>query len=283
MCRALQLSYSGYWAWRKREARRQARARRQLTLIGQVRKIHASSGGTYGSPRVCKKLQADGVQCSENTVARLMQQNGIKGRCKQRFTVTTQSQHDFPIASNVLQRRFAVEDVEGPDRFWVSDISYISVQGRWLYLAVVLDLFSRRVVGWHLSDSLAQELPLEALKMALRLRQPEEGLIHHSDRGVQYTATAYRELLQVSGAIVSMSEKGNCWDNAVAESFFSTLKKELIYNKIGGRQYANQAEAYTDLKNYIENWYNRERLHSTLGYLSPLQFEMRYQAKKSLN
>lgn len=283
MCRVLQTSYSGYRAWQQRLPLRQAKAREKLALIGQIRQAHESSRGTYGSPRVFHQLQANGVPCSENTVAYLMQQNGLKGRCRQRYTVTTQSQHSFPVASNVLQRRFAIKDILGPDRVWVSDITYIWIQGRWLYLAVVLDLYSRQVVGWYLSDSLSQDLSLEALKMAFRLRKPKAGLIHHSDRGVQYTATAYRELLQEYGAVVSMSGKGNCWDNAVAESFFSTLKKERLYNGNGSRQYRSQAEAYADLKDYIENWYNRKRLHSTLGYLSPLQFEMRYHAKNLLN
>ena len=283
MCHALQLSYSGYRAWQKRLPLRQARAREKLVLIGQMRQVYEDSQGTYGSPRVFQQLQADGVQCSENSVARLMQQNGLKGRSRTRYMVTTQSQHDFPIVPNVLQRRFAVKDIPGPDRVWASDITYVCVQGRWLYLAVVLDLYSRQVVGWHLSDSLAQDLSLQALKMAFRLRKPNEGLIHHSDRGVQYTATAYRQLLQEHGAVVSMSGKGNCWDNAVVESFFSTLKKERLYNRRSGTQYRTQSEAYADLSDYIENWYNRKRLHSTLGYLSPQQFEMRYHAKNLLN
>jgi len=282
MCRVLKVSSSSYWSWSKRDPQRKARARKKLTLVGQIRKIHESSKGTYGSPRVYRQLRADNVRCSENYVAHLMQQNNLSGRRRPRYTVTTQSRHDHALVPNLLQRRFGIEDIAGPNRVWASDITYVSLQGRWVYLAVVLDLYSRQVVGWQLSDSLAQDLPLEALQMALRLRKPEEGLIHHSDRGVQYTATAYQEMLKEHGAIASMSGKGNCWDNAVAESFFSTLKKELIYNK-GARQYQTQVEAYGDIQNYIENWYNHKRLHSTLGYLSPYQFELRYRDKYLLN
>lgn len=277
---------SGFLAWGKGQPARQARAREKLALVGHIREVYQDSKGTYGSPRLFKQLQENAVPCSENHVARLMRQHGLRGIGQPRYVVTTQSHPDFPVAPNVLQRRFDVGVIAQPDRVWASDITYIAVRGGWLYLAVVLDLYSRRVVGWHLSESLSQELTLEALKMALRLRQPKAGLIYHSDRGVQYTAAAHQELLRQHGAITSMSGKGNCWDNAVVESFFATVKKERIYRSgtQGGRRraglrYQNLHEARADLRDYIENWYNRRRLHSTLGYLSPIQFELRHQGK----
>ncbi len=297
MCRALGLSRSGYYAWQERQPARQARVRAKLALVGRIREVHERSRGTYGSPRVFQQLRADAMCCSENYVARLMQQNGIRARCRYRYTVTPQSGLGLA-APNVLQRRFDVHMISGPNRVWAADITFIAARGRWLYLAVVVDLYSRRVVGWHLSESLHQEFALEALKMAFRLRHPEAGLIHHSDRGVQYTGAAYRQLLEEHGAIVSMSGKGNCWDNAVVESFFSTLKKERIYNQgvvaqsngqdskdsnIGDKCYHTFTEARRDLCDYIENWYNRLRLHSTLGFLSPVQFEQRNKKKYILN
>ena len=271
MCRVLDVAPSGYYAWRKRPTCAHAIADERLLL--HVRGAHTASDGTYGAPRVCRELKSHGHHVGQKRVARLMREDGLVG-CpgRRRAPRTTDSTHAFPIAPNLLARRFAVYDANGVaevNRTWVSDITYVPTREGWLYLAVVLDLASRRVVGWAMRDTLAAELALEALQMALDQRHPAPGLVHHSDRGVQYACTAYRELLAAHGLEASMSRRGDCWDNAVAESFFATLERELIDRW----DWRTRAEAATALFDYIATWYNTRRRHSTLDYQSPAAYE----------
>lgn len=267
MCRALGVSRSGYYAWRKREPSR--RAREDQRLLIHVRAAHRMSNETYGSPRVHAELAAQGIGCGRKRVERLMREGGLVAVRPKRFRATTDSDHDFRIAPNLLGRRFSLEEIGGPGRVWASDITYVPTREGWLYLAVVLDLGSRRVVGWSMRQTLEAEIATDALQMALAGRNSEPGLIHHSDRGSQYACHAYRELLEEHGIRASMSRKGDCWDNAVAESFFATLEWELIQQ----RDWHTRAEARRSIFSYIELWYNRRRRHSTLGYLSPAEYE----------
>lgn len=264
MCRVLKVTCGGYYAWRKRPE--STRACRNRALLGEIQATHTASRGTYGSPRVHRELVAQGSAVGRHRVARLMHQAGIKARSKRRFRKTTQSDHANPIVPNLLERQFAVE---APDRAWVTDITYIWTDAGWLYLAVVLDLYSRRVVGWAMSTLIDEALTLSALRMALTNRAPGDQLVHHSDRGSQYAAKKYRELLEARGVARSMSRKGDCWDNAVAESFFATLKVELVYR----RAFRSRDDARRAIFEYIEGFYNRVRRHSYLGYVSPETFE----------
>lgn len=265
MCWLLQVSRSGYYAWRKRQP--SAREMADAQLLEAIKKIFAASGQTYGSPRIHMELRAEGIRCSRKRVERLMRENGLKVEQKRKSrVVTTDSDHDFPVAHNVLDRDFTAEN---PNEKWVTDISYIHTDTGWLYLAVVMDLFSRAIVGWAMRPDLSRALVLSALRMAIANRQPPAGLLHHSDRGSQYCAHAYRQLQAEHKMVSSMSRKGNCHDNAAMESFFATLKKELVDR----RHYRNQAEARSDIFAYIEGFYNRRRRHSTLGYVSPSAFE----------
>jgi transposase InsO family protein len=268
MCEVLGVTRSGYYARRSRPE--SPRAQRQAELVRSIEAVHRESRGTYGSPRVHKALEARGQGCSVNTVAKLMRLTGVRARSARRFVVrTTDSRHDEPVAPNVLKREFYPER---PDAVWAGDITYIPTAEGWLYLAVVLDLFSRRVVGWATAGHLRSELAGEALAMALRQRRPTGPLLHHSDRGVQYAAAEYRRLLAAHGLEMSMSRTGECYDNAVVESFFGTLKQELVHQE----RYVTRAAARRSLFEYIEVFYNRQRLHSTLGYRSPTQFEERF-------
>jgi putative transposase len=268
LCEVLQVSRSGYYAWARRPPS-PAAARRE-ELVEQIRAAHRESRSTYGSPRVHRELRARGVACCESTVAKLMRANAIRSKARRRFVVrTTDSRHDRPVASNVLDREFYPDR---PDAAWAADITYVPTAEGWLYLAVVLDLFSRRVVGWATADHLRSELACDALRMALGHRRPRGELLHHSDRGVQYASEAYGRLLAEHGIEPSMSRTGNCWDNAVAESFFSTTKRELTHHE----SYATREEARRSLFEYIEVFYNRRRLHSTLGYRSPAEYELRF-------
>ncbi len=267
MCRALSVSRSGFYAWEMRAP--SERAQQDERLRERVRLVFRNSRKTYGSPRVHRKLRLQGVRCGPKRVARLMREEGLVARPRRRFCRTTDSNHTLSVPGNLVARQFDVEQVDGPDRVWVSDLTYVPTGEGWLYLATVLDLGTRRVVGWSMRDTLEAELALDALQMALARRCPAPGLVHHSDRGVQYASNAYRELLEAHGAVASMSRKGNCWDNAVAEAFFSTLEFELIE----GANWATHAEARKAIFRYIEGWYNRERLHSSLGYLSPVAYE----------
>jgi len=264
MCRVLAASRSGYYAWQKRQP--SVRFHRRTVLSAAIREVHQSSRATYGSPRVTAALKQGGVNCCENTVAKIMREDGLAAKVKRRFKATTDSSHDLPIAPNHLDRQF---DRRRPNEAWVSDITFIATAEGWLYLATEMDLYSRRIVGWSLSDRLTTELVAGALAMAIRQRRPSAGLLHHSDRGCQYASSAFRELLAAHGVACSMSRKGNAYDNAPMESFYSTLKRELIHKKT----YATRDQARTEVFEYIEVFYNRQRLHSTLGYQSPADFE----------
>jgi transposase InsO family protein len=271
MCHALGISVSGYYAAQDRPVCAHQRADARLRV--EVRAEHARSGRRYGAPRIHRELRAQGTRVAKKRVARLMREERLVARPKRRFVVTTDSQHAAPIAPNHLDRRFAIGDV-GLDQVWVSDITYVPTRVGWLYLAVVLDLASRRVVGWAMQDSLSETLALDALRMALHQRRPRPGLLHHSDRGVQYAAHSYRALLAAHGLQSSMSRRGNCWDNAVAESFFATLEHELL----GAADFATHRVARDAIFEFIEVWYNRQRRHSTLGYVSPAAFEAQLHA-----
>ena len=266
MCRLLGVSRSGYYAWAGgREPG--VRQKRRAELVAKIRQVHRESRQTYGSPRMHRMLRRQGEQVSENTVAKLMRREGIRSVVRRRHRVrTTDSRHSHPVAPNVLGRQFAQEE---PDRAWAADITYIRTGEGWLYLGVVLDLCSRKIVGWSMGETLKAELCTEALEMAVARRRPEPGLIHHSDRGVQYACGWYREILETEGMTCSMSRRGNCWDNAVAESFFKTLKAEWVERQ----SYATRAQAKASVFEYIETFYNRKRLHSSLGYVSPEEFE----------
>ena len=267
MSEVLAVSPTGYYEWRRRQP--SARAQRNAALLERIRAVHTHSRGTYGSPRVHAELRAQGVVCNRKRVARLMRQHGIcscRGQ-RRRRTLTTQSQHGQPVAPNHLARDFTAE---GPNRKWLADITYIPTRQGWLYLAVVLDLFSRQVVGWAMDTSLHAPLAERALDMALARRHVLPGqLLHHSDRGVQYVSTTYQAMLKACAALVSMSRVANCLDNAPPESFFGTLKSELIHR----HDYLTRDHARADIFWFIECFYNSVRRHSSLGYLSPVDFE----------
>jgi putative transposase len=268
LCNVLEVSRGGYYAWSQRPP--STGDLRRAALVGRIRAAHSESRATYGSPRVFRALKGGGVACCENTVAKLMKAEGIRSKSKRPFRVrTTDSRHDHPVAANVLNREFYPERA---DEVWTADITYVPTGEGWLYLAVVMDLFSRRIIGWSTADHLRAELTCDALEMALTHRRPNGELLHHSDRGVQYASGAYQELLAGHGIEPSMSRAGNCHDNAVTESFFSTLKGELTHHE----SYADREEARRSLFEYIEVFYNRKRLHSTLGYRSPADYEVRF-------
>ena len=264
MCRSLEVGSSGFYAWLKRP--KSPRRRDNLRLLTEIKAVYRISRKTYGSPRIYAELNETGHTCSRYRVARLMRQHGIVSKHKKKFRVTTNSVHSFPIAENLLQRRFIVSR---PSQCWVSDITYIPTLEGWLYLAVTLDLFHRKVIGWSMGRWITRQLAIDALNMAIKNGCFESGLIHHSDRGVQYTSNEFRALLKTSEIQCSMSCKGDCWDNAVAESFFHTLKVELIK----GKTYNTRQEAKTAIFEYIKVFYNRQRRHSYLGYLSPDEYE----------
>ena len=264
MCRVLEVKRSGYYAWRSRGP--SARQAANTELVAQIEEVHAWSRRTYGSPRMREELGARGIACGRHRLARLMREHGIRPKQKRRFQVTTDSSHGRPVAENHLGRQFQVEK---PNTVWAGDITYIPTAQGWLYLAVVLDLASRRVVGWSMRENLEREGVLDALGMALEQRRPTAGLLAHSDRGSQYASADHQELLAKHGIRCSMSRKGDCWDNAVVESFFATLKTELLDQEI----FRTRAQARAEIFEYIEVWYNRQRRHSTLGYVSPAEFE----------
>jgi putative transposase len=267
MCRVLEVSTSGYFAWRTRAPSARAVSNERLTL--EIRAVHKRSRQTYGSPRMHPELKAGGHSASLNRVARVMRANGICVKQRRKYVVTTDSAHDHPIADNVLSRQFSVAENPKPDRTWVSDITYIPTREGWLYLAVILDLSSRRVVGWCMKHTLDRSLALDALYMALALRVAYPGLVFHTDRGSQYASADHRALLSAHGMTCSMSRKGDCWDNAVSESFFATLKGELV----DAADWGTREEARAAIFEYIEVWYNRERRHSSIGYVSPVEYE----------
>lgn len=264
MCEKLEVSRSGYYAYCGRKP--SVRQQQDQALDQKIQQIHQDSRGTYGRPRVQAALRAQGIRTSVKRVGRLMKQRGLCARGQRRSRSTTDSGHALPVADNVLARAFYAQ---APNQAWVGDITFIPTAQGWLYLAVLLDLFSRRVVGWSMSDIIDRHLCLSALQMALVNRKPEPGLLHHSDRGSQYASCDYQAALLAFGMVGSMSRKGNCWDNAVAESFFATLKTELCQNL----PFATRAAARQAIFEYIEVFYNRERLHSSLDYRSPAEFE----------
>jgi putative transposase len=265
MCRLLEVSRAGYYAWQDRPVSK--RTLRHKSLSADIRRAHLASRALYGSPRIHRELLALGTRACVNTVARVMREEGIFSKIHRKFRVqTTQSSHDMPVAENVLNRRF---EQLLPDQAWCCDITYIATGEGVLYLAAVLDLCSRRVVGWSMTDHMRAELCVDALAMALKSRCALPGLICHSDRGVQYASEEYQRLLRKHELTRSMSARGDCYDNAVAESFWGTLKTEEVYQK----KYATRAEARSAIFEYIEGYYNRKRRHSSLGYLSPEAFE----------
>ena len=273
MCRVLKIARSGYYQWLRQPPSDRERANAALTEA--IRAAHAASRQTYGSPRVYRELKAQGIACGRHRVARLMRRAGIVGRRRRAYKVTTTSRHDHPVAPNVLNRDFTAQR---PNEKWLTDITYVPTRQGWLYLAVVLDVYARRVVGWALGTSLDQSLVLRALRMALVHRCPPSGLLHHSDRGSQYAARAYQRVLKAHQVTVSMSGTGNCYDNAMLESFFATLKAEGVT-----AIYPTRAEAKQAIVDYIEVWYNRQRRHSALDYVSPVAFEEAYHRGLSLS
>lgn len=264
LCKVLGVSQSGYFAWKDRPASR--RQREDMVMLAHVRSAYALSHETYGSPRMTRELQDRGLAIGRRRTARLMRENGLQARQKRRFKRTTDSQHALPVAPNIIDQDF---DATGPNQKWSVDISYVWTREGWLYLAVVIDLFSRRIVGWAVGDRLHRELAINALRKAIVLRRPKPGLIHHSDRGSQYCSLDYQALLRSKGILISMSGKGNCYDNAMVETFFKTLKSELIWRT----SYQTRSQATIAIARYIDGFYNPTRRHSALDYLSPAQFE----------
>jgi putative transposase len=265
MCRCLRVSRAGYYAWVARPE--SARSVQDRSLNVHIRAVHEESRGSYGSPRVHFELQCKGIKVGRHRVARLMRAGRIRARKKRRYVATTQSNHEFPVAPNLLARRF---DVAAPNTVWAGDITYLATAEGWLYLAVVLDLCSRRVIGWAMGARIDRGLALSALEMATSNR-PTKGVMYHSDRGVQYASTDYREALVAAGMTCSMSRSGDCWDNAMVESFFSTLKTELV----GADVFPSREIARSVVFEWIESFYNRRRRHSALGYMAPEEYELK--------
>ena len=264
MCETLAVSVSGYRAW-KRGGSLQRKRLSNAQLLCLIQAIHRELKGAYGSPRMVRELRARGFPASKLRVERLMRENGIRARHKRRYKATTDSRHALPVAPNLLARNFTPP---APNRAWTADLTYIWTDEGWLYLAVVLDLFNREIVGWSIKPTMTAEIVTDALTMAWFRRRPASGVIHHSDRGSQYASSVFQNRLSEYGMTCSMSRKGNCWDNAPTESFFNSLKNERVH----GARYATRAQAIADVFDYIEVFYNRSRRHSGLGYTSPTQF-----------
>jgi len=267
-CRVLEVSRSGYYAWRDRGPSKRSKEDRRLRA--EIRSIYKEHRGRYGSPRIHRELTERGFTVGLHRVARLMAEDGLQGRQRRRFRKTTDSTHALRVAPNILARDFTAK---APNEKWVGDITYIRTLDGWLYLAVLIDLFSRRVVGFATSNSIDTELPLEALRSALGSRCPPAELVHHTDRDSRYCSHSYQEILRDGELVPSMSRKANCWDNAVAESFFATLEKELFL----GRPLTSTEQTRSEVTEYIEIYYNAKRRHSSIDYMSPIQFEMRAQ------
>lgn len=264
MCQVLNIRPSGYYSWCKRST--STRRRENHKLLIQIRVIHCQKKETYGSPRITAELNEIGFKCGRNRVARLMKANGIRAKIRRRFKpATTDSKHDLPVAQNLLNQNFTVKEL---NKIWASDITYIPTEEGWLYLAATMDLYNRQIVGWSMSERITKRLVIKALEQGIGRLRPTPGLIAHSDRGSQYASNEYQQCLKKSGMICSMSRKGNCYDNACMESFFHSLKTELVYFK----RYKTREEARREIFEYIEVFYNRVRRHSALGYKSPLEF-----------
>jgi len=270
MCDALEVSASGYYAWANRTP--SPTERRHEKLVAAIRVIHAEVKGRYGSPRMTVELNARGHDCSENTVAKIMQKHGIFAKAPRRFVRTTDSRHGLPTADNILDRNF---NSMAPNAAWSADITYIPTADGWLYLAVVEDLFSRKIVGWAMDATMTSRLVVDALEMAISRRLPGKGLVAHSDRGSQYASEHHRGILARNGITCSMSRVAQCWDNAPVESFFASLKRELVHDE----RYTSRDQAKASVFEYIEAFYNRVRRHSSLGFLSPEDFERTYNPK----
>lgn len=266
VCEALAVSSSGYYRWRKKPGGSGRYCPRRDRLRSAIREAYAGSRRTYGSPRIHAALQARGMPCCVNTVAKIMREEGISARPRRRKAWTTDSSHGLPVAENLLARDF---ERSAANQAWVSDITFIPTQEGWLYLATTLDLYSRRIVGWSMRERMTSDLVIDALQMAVAQRNPPPGLLHHSDRGSQYASKAFQSMLSAHGMICSMSRKGEVYDNAVIESFYATLKRELVNRD----RYATRDEAGRFVFEWIEVFYNRQRLHSSLGYLSPADYE----------
>jgi putative transposase len=264
LCETLGVSFQGFYAWRSRP--RSAQQQRRDQLLVEIRAVHGEFKQRYGSPRIHAELRARGLACSENTVASLMRDNVIRAKTARKFRNTTDSNHPLPVADNLLDRQFAAQQ---PNQRWLGDITYIPTREGWLYLAAVEDLYSRMVVGWSMAENMESRLVVDALQMAVARRLPRAGLLAHSDRGSQYASEHYQFLLGKHGIECSMSGVGQCWDNAPMESFFATLKKELVHHE----DYQTRADARLSIFEYIEAFYNPKRRHSSLGYLSPAEYE----------
>ncbi|WP_242651712.1 IS3-like element ISCce3 family transposase [Ruminiclostridium cellulolyticum] len=269
MCQILKISRSGYYAWIKRPE--SLRKKRNVELLEKIRNIHKVSRETYGSPRITKALKNEGINCGKNRIAKLMKENNITAKTRKKFKATTNSKHNYPVADNILNQDFTASR---PNQIWVADITYIPTDEGWLYLAAIVDLYNRKVVGWAMDITMTKQLCIDALKQAIGRQRPSNGVIHHSDRGVQYASKEYQKVLKSNGFTASMSRKGNCYDNACMESFFGTLKTELIYLT----RFKTRTEARLAIFEYIEVFYNRIRLHSKLGYKSPVEFEKQNKA-----
>jgi transposase InsO family protein len=263
-CDTLGVSPQGFYAWCSRPT--SAQQLRRDALLVEIRTVHADVKQRYGSPRIHAQLQAQGVGCCVNTVAKLMHDNDIRAKTARKFRNTTDSNHPLPVADNILDRQF---DIQRPNEVWLGDITFIATREGWLYLAAIEDLYSRMVVGWSMADTMTSRLVVDALEMAVLRRLPDEGLLAHSDRGSQYASDHYQRLLGKHGIECSMSGVGQCWDNAPMESFFASLKKELVHHE----DYQSRAEAKASIFEYIEVFYNNQRLHSSLGYVSPAAYE----------
>jgi transposase InsO family protein len=264
MCALLKVSRSGFYAWLTRPESQRSRENRSLET--KIRVFHAASHGIYGSPKIHQDLIDDGVRCGKNRVARIMREAGIRSRRRKKFKATTNSRHNLPVAANLLDQDFTAET---PDSVWVGDITYVPTQEGWLYLAVLIDLYNRKVVGWSSSSRMTRQLAIDALQMALDRQSPKKGLVHHTDRGSQYASGDYQKALSDRRIVCSMSRKGNCYDNAVAESFFGLLKTEWVNHC----RYRTRSEANRSLFYYIEIFYNRKRRHSALGYKTPHEYK----------
>lgn len=267
ICVVLRVSRSGYYDWCRRSD--STRQRANELLLTHIRRVHQQSREHYGAIKCWKQLNREGIECGRDRVVRLRRRHGIYAKRRRRFVVTTRSKHSHWIADNHVQRRF---NTRAPNQTWVGDVTFIATGCGWLYLCVLLDLYSRKVVGWSMSGSNNGELAKSALNMALQHRQPDSGLIHHTDRGSTYAMGSYQAMLKEHGILASMSRKGDCWDNAVAESFFGSLKNELTY----WCRFDNHEQAKSAIFDYIEIFYNRQRLHQTLNYQTPEQFEQQY-------
>jgi putative transposase len=270
MCEVLGVSKSGYYGWSKRPLSNRAKRRQELTK--EVKRVHEESNQIYGSPKIHKQLGNEGIKTSQRTVQRIMVDASIRSRTVKKYKATTNSAHDYPVYPNIINQDFTTT---APGEVWVADITYIWTKEGWLYLASVMDLYSRKIIGFNMGSRLTKELAIVALERAMINQPPREGLIHHSDRGSQYASIDYTNKLKEAKIIISMSRKGNCYDNACIESFHSAIKKELIYQK----KYTTRDEAKMSIFSYLVGFYNSKRIHSTLGYVSPNVFEKQYLLK----